>query len=77
MIGQSDFTIGNKAVAHDVLLDLTLSPFPSTMRSILLLSLFAISSNAAVLPAFRVQQAGEALSTDLITNCGEKSDILK
>jgi hypothetical protein len=47
------------------------------MRSILLLSLFAISSNAAVLPAFRVQQAGEALSTDLITNCGEKSDILK
>ncbi|CAO3681149.1 unnamed protein product [Umbelopsis vinacea] len=47
------------------------------MRSILLLSLFAISSNAAVLPAFRVQQAGEVLSTDLITNCGEKSDILK
>ncbi|CAO3686613.1 unnamed protein product [Umbelopsis ramanniana] len=46
------------------------------MRSILLLSLFAVAANAAVLPAFRVQEVGQTMSTDLITNCGDEQDIL-
>ncbi|KAG2188417.1 hypothetical protein INT44_001170 [Umbelopsis vinacea] len=46
------------------------------MRSILLLSLLAAAANAAVLPAFRVQEVGQTLSTDLITNCGDEHDIL-
>ncbi|KAH8554685.1 ML domain-containing protein [Umbelopsis sp. PMI_123] len=46
------------------------------MRSILLLSLLAAAANAAVLPAFRVQEVGQTLSTDLITNCGNDNDIL-
>jgi hypothetical protein len=47
------------------------------MRSILLLSLFAVAANAAVLPAFRVQEVGQTMSTDLITNCGDEKDILR
>jgi hypothetical protein len=46
------------------------------MRSILLLSLLATAANAAVLPGFKVQEAAEVYSTDLIKSCGDSNDIL-
>ncbi|GAB5586178.1 Phosphatidylglycerol/phosphatidylinositol transfer protein [Umbelopsis nana] len=46
------------------------------MRSILLLSLLATAANAALLPEFKVQEAAEVYSTDLIKSCGDSNDIL-